>query len=1643
MSKINQVVNKFSVVMTVTFLSLTCTCFCSSLSAEQLNELSKERNVNTQQEELLSTTMLPILNGTLVPENLNQNSSNNISSQLNNHIDNISLDFLYNLRNNETIESNKNVLSSTQQTSTEASEDREYDDDLVAAFTEDASIGTNLTKDSLTTTVEPIRVAPSPQNDIDTSTTNTTTNKLKQAETTTVTTIVFDNETLQQNGDSMQIAESLWHSLSSANEEKNSSDSLKASLVNRQERADNNSSSEVMSKHIVNFASSTSVASNNQATNNNTDKLPSSTNITNNNDITQTNKSVIATQSVLDDEMQERSRLADLLNIMKQMQSSADSNQVDVIDSPASQVSSNQQDQQQKQMTKQVDGRSSSLEQLTQLKTKAALASSRWRARQPLDQLVVGVNPATQHSLRKGHWGSSGLSRFNSLITLPTTTDDEIESSASDTRKSINVPSITINGIHKPHLSDKQLVVASGEVDRGHRHHRSRGVASINQSSQLVSPYERQQQSSLNKLVTANQLVSRDEKKLAAEFLKRRRHQLIPITNNKSHDFGQQRNSFHIHKHRHNGANFSGRDAIVSNKINIGDTAISSGPFIPINRHHNIDSRPSPISSPHKQRHMHNYFFYKHNDETDNKLKIDSLQESQSALTKIEKHANLTTTTTTSTTTTSTTTTPKPRQSFSKPVNNKLKIRNPLIVPKLHGSVSSTPINVVASINNLSSQKIPTTTTSSHRNPLIDSSLMIPRLRFNNEKLDKLLFPDLLRAQLNLSRVNSSSLTSTLLNPFDTIGNHYLASTTGYAMNTDNDDDLNSYSVGSASDPLVSATDVPTPMSWHFGNMGNQRNTSLLSSSDIGGINNYQELGFSPLDNSLPTTSTDEDTDFGGAASPLVNRHNFKLPTRSPAQRNIDDSRLRYQLALNSLRGLASEPETFHNILAAAISSQRSKHHGHQATNPQESRGLSLASLPYLIDSGESGATNSLFADSLNPSSNIMKISPVEATHTEQLPSLATNRPAAPPVGLVVSESGTKWALSHVPNLEPIPLAATVPAYLLKLPNGQIVAAALTNAISIQGVQRNVITNNSSYREMISRKFKSLRKSGNKNSTAANSQAARQNQQFQDNQFASSSLNTQTTLPSTVSQANQMTSTTASSASFGVKEFLEKLGFGSSSASANVPHNTLSVASTPTIFGTVPNQQRNQTKAVLAQPLSLSELLAMSPSVNDVSNLAIENTELSSLPVLGPEEPDFSFADESQLIEQTKNDNLPSPAITLTSALQMQQYHHQQQLEDGFPTTSLGTLDSLNDASKLVPFDLKASDQNHHLAEIDLNNNDINNIKLEKLLALSALAGGDNWLASAQQPVGYDHQNLRSINSPQINPNQEESLNHHLASQITSHDANEFFGQANSEGNEALSDRILNASASMALPVTKDALKTIDLSNNRLNKGGKIQQVGIGSSKYVPNNNLLISATAAAKEPLLLKDLLKQNNQLNQQQKQQLLYLYKNTGQLLRQYNESMNDSQKLVPVPFSSQIEHKKSFQANHGSQVNGSQNEVTTLLQTGERLTAKLAEIVAKYAGQQRKLLASPNWYSNLASQLLVGSMIAPLIGNISGLSSIRRSSSPRANFKLCNNQASPLSTNCLNYGNNNINDTSKTRDAMKNKRKLLTNFLRLTNK
>lgn len=243
-------------------------------------------------------------------------------------------------------------------------------------------------------------------------------------------------------------------------------------------------------------------------------------------------------------------------------------------------------------------------------------------------------------------------------------------------------------------------------------------------------------------------------------------------------------------------------------------------------------------------------------------------------------------------------------------------------------------------------------------------------------------------------------------------------------------------------------------------------------------------------------------------------------------------------------------------------------------------------------------------------------------------PNFVPNSTSAQPVNLVITDLANRWALSRMPDLVPIPLAATVPGYLIRLPNGKILAAALTNMFSIQGIQRGPLTMN--YKTQINNKIKSLIRQP--------SQADRPSSPYGD-VVADSGLRPTVVLPAGhyPFNINMVPATTKSShknnrhqhrekgAAGGLfsRGVLSQLGLGGLKTSQREPNRLLKH----------PNGKSKGTHAKTGKTShNKSRIVNLTSSPLPVPSLI--DQDLVNLPIAHPNEPVFSFTDESQLVDQ-------------------------------------------------------------------------------------------------------------------------------------------------------------------------------------------------------------------------------------------------------------------------------------------------------------------------------------------------------------------------------------------------------------------------
>jgi len=248
-------------------------------------------------------------------------------------------------------------------------------------------------------------------------------------------------------------------------------------------------------------------------------------------------------------------------------------------------------------------------------------------------------------------------------------------------------------------------------------------------------------------------------------------------------------------------------------------------------------------------------------------------------------------------------------------------------------------------------------------------------------------------------------------------------------------------------------------------------------------------------------------------------------------------------------------------------------------------------------------------------------------------------------LNLVVTDLPNKWALSHMPDLVPIPLAATVPGYLIRLPNGRILAAAITNMFSIQGIEKGSL--NPNYKRLLNQRLKNLMKG---NGSMAN-QNYNHNHKNSHSNFASDSEIQPVIIPAPFqfgTQINQLTTqqpklflskhnkerlpTSSPSTGLFGRGVLGQLGFSRQQTASSQHNNQTSVMIKD--LQSLMNPKR--------KPPSKLNIVKLTSSPFPVPNLSEQ--ELASLPIADLNEPVFSFADESQLIDTNPTDFSPPMA---------------------------------------------------------------------------------------------------------------------------------------------------------------------------------------------------------------------------------------------------------------------------------------------------------------------------------------------------------------------------------------------------------------
>lgn len=222
--------------------------------------------------------------------------------------------------------------------------------------------------------------------------------------------------------------------------------------------------------------------------------------------------------------------------------------------------------------------------------------------------------------------------------------------------------------------------------------------------------------------------------------------------------------------------------------------------------------------------------------------------------------------------------------------------------------------------------------------------------------------------------------------------------------------------------------------------------------------------------------------------------------------------------------------------------------------------------------------------------------------------SLSESNSSTKPVNLMVSGMPYRWALSRMPDLVPIPLAATVPGYLIRLANGQILAAALTNSFSIQGIQKGPLS--SGYKNFLNQRLKRLVKQSNQKQAPG----------YGIGHLAAGSgiIETHVPAPQRITQASVNKGGSEKGGLF-YRGVLSQLGFSRSSQRSNTTRDA------------------NRTKAGRHKLIK----------VNNSPSPPLSEQELAALPLANLNEPVFSFADD-EIHSLDSPVFLPSPMASST-----------------------------------------------------------------------------------------------------------------------------------------------------------------------------------------------------------------------------------------------------------------------------------------------------------------------------------------------------------------------------------------------------------
>lgn len=328
----------------------------------------------------------------------------------------------------------------------------------------------------------------------------------------------------------------------------------------------------------------------------------------------------------------------------------------------------------------------------------------------------------------------------------------------------------------------------------------------------------------------------------------------------------------------------------------------------------------------------------------------------------------------------------------------------------------------------------------------------------------------------------------------------------------------------------------------------------------------------------------------------------------------IDDD-LRQKSALKAIEAITQEPDFLMRLQESLYG------HGSQLS-PENINHLQRLyyhllkpelNFPSRVSSmASSNNVNKVIPGPINPLDFSMSYASASESSTQPIGASARK-----PVNLVVTDLADKWALTQMPDLIPIPLAATVPGYLIRLPDGKILAAALTNSFTIQGIQNEPL--NSGYKSFLNTKFKSLIKPTPTKNTI--------------NHVASDSIQKQVVLPlNSPIRVNQPVRNKNPTSEMGLlRGVFSHLGFGKS-----------------------PSQRNNSTKDNGGLRVNQSKIIKISNSPFPVPSFSEQ--ELAALPVADMDEPVFSFADESQIADNYYD----------TSAMRLPQFPYQRYSSPNF-----------------------------------------------------------------------------------------------------------------------------------------------------------------------------------------------------------------------------------------------------------------------------------------------------------------------------------------------------------------------------------------